>query len=173
MKRTSGFTLIELLVTLAIVSVLVLFAVPNFTETTARNRLASGANEILGALQFARTEALRRSGNVAVAPTDGADWGNGIVVYSDMDGGAAGTYDDGEEIRFFDSFTADGITLAATGGATNVLFDTRGFVTSDGAGAPPAAETLKLCDDRPAEVGRNINLLVSGSVWIADANDCN
>ncbi len=173
MKQTSGFTLIELLVTLTIVSILVMFAVPNFTETAGRNRLAAGANEILNSLQFARTEALRRSGNVSLGPIDGADWGNGIVVYVDAAGGADGVYDDGEEIRFFDNFAGNGTTLVAEGASTNVLFDARGFATSNGAGAPPAEETLQLCDDRPAEIGRNINLLVSGSVFFADADDCN
>ncbi|GAB2191851.1 GspH/FimT family pseudopilin [Sessilibacter sp. MAH2] len=171
MKDNSGFTLIELLVAVAILAILVAFAIPNFTDTTARSRLAANANEVLGAIQLARAEALRRNGAVSLAPLDGADWSNGFAVYIDA-GGTANAYDDGEEIRIFENF-GRGTTIATVGASTNIIFDSRGFANSNGAGAAPSEEALRICDDRPAEVGRLVNLLVSGATWVADANDCN
>jgi type IV fimbrial biogenesis protein FimT len=60
-KRTHGFTLIELMVTGAIAAIVLAMAVPSFTGTLARMRMEGAINELSTDLQFARTEALRRS----------------------------------------------------------------------------------------------------------------
>lgn len=59
--RRGGFTLIELLVTLAVAAVLMAFAVPSFRSLTLSNRLTTSANEVVGALQTARMEAIKRN----------------------------------------------------------------------------------------------------------------
>src|SRR5690606_24370806 len=56
-----GFTLIELLVTLAVASMLVVVAVPNFQAFVNSSRLAGAANEMIASLQLARAEAIRRN----------------------------------------------------------------------------------------------------------------
>ncbi|WP_317932995.1 GspH/FimT family protein [Halioxenophilus sp. WMMB6] len=143
---------------------------PNFTDANKRNRMTTNANEIFTSLQFARTEALRRGGNVSVGPLDGINWVSGIAVFTDGNGNSK--YDDGEEIRVWGAFKT-GTSLATIGGASVIVFDSRGFAAAnDDGSAAPSEEAFKLCDDREGETGRKINLLMSGSVWIGDANDC-
>jgi len=57
----SGFTLIELMVTIAVAAVLLSIAVPSFRDMLERNRVSAQTNEVLGGLQMARSEAIRRN----------------------------------------------------------------------------------------------------------------
>jgi type IV fimbrial biogenesis protein FimT len=61
-----GFTLIELLVTIAIMGVLVALAVPSFKPTIERFRVRNAAEGLKDTLHFARSEAIKRGGNVVV-----------------------------------------------------------------------------------------------------------
>ncbi len=98
-----GFTLVELLITLAVGAVLLGTAVPSLTSMIINNRLTAQANDFVGALQFARSEALRRARYITLcSSTDGAacatstDWQTGYIVFVDNDGDA--TFDIGDEI---------------------------------------------------------------------------
>ena len=70
-----GLTLVELVVVLAIVAVSATLAAPSFAQMIANYRVRGAADGILGALNFARTEALRRNTPVAfsLAP-GGSGW---------------------------------------------------------------------------------------------------
>ena len=57
MKHEIGFTLIELLIAIAILAVLLGVGVPSFQETIRTNRVASITNDVVAALQFARSAA--------------------------------------------------------------------------------------------------------------------
>lgn len=59
--RSSGFTLIELMVTIAVAAILLGIAVPSFQTMLERNRVAAQTNEVLGGLQMARSEAIRKN----------------------------------------------------------------------------------------------------------------
>jgi type IV fimbrial biogenesis protein FimT len=56
-----GFSLIEILVALAIFAILLSLALPNFSEWIRNIRLRSQAEAVLGGLQLARAEAMRRN----------------------------------------------------------------------------------------------------------------
>jgi len=56
----SGFTLMELMIGIAVLAILITLAVPAFNQFVQNNRLAGQANEMVAALQFARSEALKR-----------------------------------------------------------------------------------------------------------------
>lgn len=64
--RSRGFTLIELLVVVAIAGILLGIGVPNLRSFIVSNRLTTTANDFQAALNFARSEALRRGANVTV-----------------------------------------------------------------------------------------------------------
>ncbi|MDR7148490.1 type IV fimbrial biogenesis protein FimT [Hydrogenophaga palleronii] len=53
--------MIELMVTLAVAAVLLGIAVPSFRDMLERNRVAAQSNELLGGLQAARSEAIRKN----------------------------------------------------------------------------------------------------------------
>lgn len=87
MKKSAGFTLIEILVAVAVLAVLLGLAAPSFVDMVHRNRAATSANDVMAALQIARSEAVRqrrpmvlcRRGTEAVCD-HGSDWSVGWVV---------------------------------------------------------------------------------------------
>lgn len=56
-----GFTLIELIIAMAIAVILVLVAVPSFRTITLSNKLTTTASDIVGAINLARMEAVKRN----------------------------------------------------------------------------------------------------------------
>lgn len=89
--RQTGFTFMELMLTIVILAILATIAVPNFQSALQNNRLTGQANEIVAALQFARSEALKRGLPVEMcASSDGAtcggNWNQGWMVFADLPG---------------------------------------------------------------------------------------
>lgn len=72
-NRSQGFTLMELMLVLALAAVIFAIAAPNFNEFRRNSRLTSAANNLLGAIQTARTEAIKRQVSVSICPSDNAD----------------------------------------------------------------------------------------------------
>jgi type IV fimbrial biogenesis protein FimT len=88
-QKISGFTLIELMFTLLIAAILLGVGVPSFRGMAASNRLTTQANDLVGAINFARSEAITRNMNVTLCRTSteatttcavgSAAWTNWIV----------------------------------------------------------------------------------------------
>lgn len=85
-----GFTLIELMVTIAVLAIVVTMAAPSFTTMINNNRSAALGEELATALNFARSEAVRRGSRVSIcASGDGAScsgantWTQGWIVFAD------------------------------------------------------------------------------------------
>lgn len=103
MTRNHGFTLIELMVTLLVAAILLGVAVPNFSRLVESNRVTAATNELVAALNGARSEAVRRGRDVVIcASDDGNDcgaangWRDGWLMFGDTDGN--GALDAGEEV---------------------------------------------------------------------------
>lgn len=90
--REQGFTLMELIVTLAVAAIILSFGVPGFTSFIDNNRATTHTNDLVTALNLARSEATRRGATVSVcSSTDGAtcngtsDWSTGWVARTATD----------------------------------------------------------------------------------------
>jgi len=90
-RAARGFTLVELAITVVVLSVLMAMAAPLFTGMSNGNRLTSNANEIVAAMQIARSEAVRRNAPTFFCQsTNGTTCSNvspwqGWLVYADAD----------------------------------------------------------------------------------------
>jgi len=86
MKHT-GFTLFELLVTLSIAGILSLLAWPAMTHFIAEYQLMVKSNQILGAVQFARNQAVTYQAVVTTCPSAGytcsKEWNQGLLSFID------------------------------------------------------------------------------------------
>jgi type IV fimbrial biogenesis protein FimT len=101
--RQRGFNLLELMVGVTVLGVLLGIGVPSFTQMIRTNRLVAQSNELVAALSYARSEALKRGFRVSACPGTGTacsgatDWNTGILVFTD-DTGATGTIDGSDEV---------------------------------------------------------------------------
>lgn len=76
-----GFTVIELMITIVVLGILATVAVPGFGEIYKQNRLATQANTIIAAINYARNETINQNNNVLIAPVvAGTDWSGGWTV---------------------------------------------------------------------------------------------
>lgn len=91
-RSVRGFTLLELAITLTVLAVMIGIAAPLFTGMSNGNRLVSNANEMVAAMQIARSEAIR--GNVRTTlcqSINGTSCSNvspwrGWIVFADANG---------------------------------------------------------------------------------------
>lgn len=90
MYRAVGFTLIELLVTLVVMSVLLGVAIPSFQQLILANRLTAVSNEMLGAMRYARSEAVSDKERVTLCKSidglqcsSGGSYEQGWIIFQD------------------------------------------------------------------------------------------
>ncbi|MGN5595844.1 GspH/FimT family pseudopilin [Stutzerimonas nitrititolerans] len=69
-----GFTLIELMITLALLTIVLGIAVPNFTAFIQKTQLQSQADDLVAILQYARGEAVTRKTTAEVIVSDTDAW---------------------------------------------------------------------------------------------------
>lgn len=78
----AGFTLLELMITVTIVGILSTIAFPSYKSIISSNRITAGTNQMVTALNLARSEAVKRGQYVVVRRT-GTDWEGGWQVFVD------------------------------------------------------------------------------------------
>lgn len=137
---TGGFTLLELMVTVSVLAILVVVAVPNFFNLVQNNRATAHANDLVTALNVARSEAIRRGRPVALCPraASGAvscgatSWAQGWAVVADgTAGGTATPVPAGAPIQVWGPLT--GTPTFAAGAPGWIRYLPRGGIETSGA----------------------------------------
>lgn len=153
LSNDGGFTLLELLIVVSIAAILLGIAIPSFNATIRSNRLTTYANELVTALNIARSEAVKRGQEVVVRLT-GANWENGWQVFVDVDRATVATAnifnDDGDalpceatedcRLRIYPALRAP---FTLRGDAANFPV----FIRFTPAGRSNAAGIFVVCDD--------------------------
>lgn len=82
MFKPNGFSLIELLVTIAILAIALSFALPSFEALVTEQRLRAATQELHGALNQARQEAVLTRRSISIAAADD-NWARGWSLFVD------------------------------------------------------------------------------------------
>lgn len=125
-SRDYGFTLIELMVTLAVAAVVLGIGIPSFNQTMRNNSSSALGSEMAGALNYARSEAIKRAKRVSICSSnDGAsclaanNWKQGWLVFVDnaaADNTAAPTV--GTVLRYWSDINPQAVISVQHRGAT-------------------------------------------------------
>jgi type IV fimbrial biogenesis protein FimT len=160
--KRSGFTLIELLVVIAIAAVILTLAAPSFAEFQRNARITAAANDLLGAIQTARSEAIKRQEPHSVCPSPNPEAGDaavcdnvsflGWIAFRDPNSNCQ--RDAGEAIRRAGARidSPEGNPLNALSNGVCISFAATGFLQTDATGQMPATASQTLfCDKRGAK----------------------
>lgn len=171
--RQRGFTLVELMVTLALMAILVGIAVPSFSTMIANNRIATQTNELVGALNLARSEAVRRGQGVSIRSTAaGIEFATGWRIFNDpgLTGAAPATADVlRESTSLAGRTTLRRVTKTGTtsyADATSSLTDRMYVVfNSRGGNNAGASAYFRVCDARDTTIpGRILQVSTVGRI---------
>ena len=177
MRGQLGFTLMELMVTISIVAIMATIAVPSFIEMIRNGRMASQTNDLVLALTYAKSEAVKRNALVKVLKIAGdttscgggaVGWSKGWTVFIDNNNDGVvdpedgnDDIDTGEEIlRVWPAIT--GTTLCFNDGVSAEFRNT---------GASLNNGTFRFCDSRGATEARGV--VISSQGRIRRATDTN
>jgi len=179
---TAGFTLIELIIVVALAAIIMTLAVPSFQTMVANNRITAHTNELVMAINLARSEAVKgnvrvilcRSANPTASPPacggSANNWTTGWIVFASGD--TNNTYQNGVDtlIRVAEAARI-GIQIRTNGTSDNNLEINSDGTTNEGGGTAAFA----ICDDRDGDGdfdeqwGRQIQVSPSGHVRLIRA----
>lgn len=113
-----AFTLVELLTTMAVASILLVIAAPAFNGMIRTHRLNATANELVGAANLARSEAIQRGSRVTLVPclwveassscASGSTWRDGwALIAGPPEGSTDLTVTNANLLRYFAPLAKD------------------------------------------------------------------
>ena len=161
--RCAGFSLIELMVVLILLGILLAIAVPTFRDMVVQTRLNTQVGDLVSAVQFARSEAIKRNQPVRLCAVASAsttscpstaitNWQHWIVI---------------ERNNVLRRGTISA-ALKLTGPASHLAFASTGLSTMT---TPPYS--LTLCSPSGSgDTTRTLDVGLSGRVTISKSTGC-
>lgn len=169
-----GFSLIELMVTIALLAILTMLAAPKLSDFMKRSTVTTQTNELLGALQFARSTAVTRNVMVSICPSTTAANGTpacattntfntGWIIYTTKAANTVYASTD-ELLRVFQGATNASIQGSPAAASQIVTFDARGTsIDGDLAFLVCAkADASAVGQSGVRSAGRSVNLQAGG-----------
>lgn len=148
-----GYTLLELMIALSIAAILLAMAVPSYSGSRLNSQLRASANDLIGSINLARSEAIKSGSTVTLcASSDGATcggtWSQGWVVRRDAD------------VLHSQSALPAGFRITESSGNATLLFQSTGVDAT--------AAMFTLCRSSPTAGGqeRVISMDATGRAFV-------
>ncbi|MEX0744908.1 MAG: GspH/FimT family protein [Phycisphaeraceae bacterium] len=151
MKRAqSGFTLLELMLVVVLAGLLLGIGVPAMGSFIRNARITGAANDVMAALHFARSEAIKRRVPVSVCTSAAPLAANPVCTGSAqlfgwiafVDNNQSGQFDGGEQLLLQREPLPNTITARSSANPLSFTYLDNGFALDSN------AAQLVLCDDR-------------------------
>ena len=168
-RHAYGFTLVELMITLVVVLVLIMIAVPSFRTITLSNKLTTTANDVVGAINIARMEAIKRNASTQLCSNSAS--GNSSDPSSSALGGGCGTK---TGAVYALNGTAPVQVLAGTVGITSPIqlngdmtalrFTAQGLGRKVGETTPYGKTVADICTSQMSTNNHRVIMMTAGSI---------
>ncbi len=163
----SGFTLLELLATLTIAAILALLVVPTFHTLLMNNRMSTQIDELMTALQGARSQAISRQQHIVLCPSidqvtclNSSAWQTGWIMFADRNNNQQ--FDRMDRPLRVHNTTNKGLSISGSNGRQRIVLRPDG--TAGGSNA-----SFTFCDARGPGQARAVMLALNGRPRIARA----
>jgi len=180
-KKTQAFTLIELMIVVALIGVVTAYGLPHLRSFPTNTGLTTNTNDLVAALQYARSTAINDQGRVVVCASSdsmsatpscggpGTPWHSGWIIFRDIDNNASISAGD-TVLKVQPAVALKGITI--TPSPLNLTPTNIDDYVSFG---PPAGEPVltnglnqsglfKICYERDLSRVRGVELNFSGRI---------
>ena len=168
-RKQLGFTLIELLITIIIAGVLLTIAVPSYQSFVQKNHTITNANNLVTALNLARSEAIKRGMQVTLRRKGSSSqtWEDGWDVFTDIN--ANGSFDDDADVNLCET-NEDCLLRTYPALPTNFTLRTDSnfanwmaySASGASAGSGGSSDTFRLCANN-ANTAKSRAIIVSAS----------
>ena len=175
MKHHPGFTLIEMMVVIVIVVILATVVVPSFTSSMEKAKLKTQMGDFVSALDYARSESIKRGARVTMCPSSdqatcggvGVNWEDGWISFVDTNNDYTLDAGEGPPLSASVALTS-GYVLRGTSSTT-----LPNYVSFTSLGTSEETGVLVLCHDGKISASQAVNINSVGLIQVAPDNNHN
>ncbi len=123
MKDQTAFTLIELITVILLIAILTTYAVPNMRYMLINNRILTKTNNLVHAINYARSEAIIDVNKVIIIRNIDGNWTNGWEIVDINSGGT-----NGQTVLKVFKFKDDNIDVTMANAVNSFRYTSRGYL---------------------------------------------